>query len=133
MEQWARWWTRRCFKYQARKSPRKTVRWPVVGMPLPNSSGDAIAIDHFAPLPVCSTLERRTPKNVTVALPFRVDDCREAGGATVGTAPKEWKYIGNMYMNPFFYSCADFSLQQKESSVTGVIAHFLDLPYFCII
>ena len=52
MEQCVRWWIRRCFKCQARKSPRKAVRWPVIGMPLPDGPGEAISLDHFGPLPV---------------------------------------------------------------------------------
>ena len=29
-----RWWLRHCLKCQARKTPRLTVRWPIVSMPL---------------------------------------------------------------------------------------------------
>ena len=47
-----RWWLRHCFKCQARKSPRLTVRWPIISMPLPEGPGVAISVDYFGPLPV---------------------------------------------------------------------------------
>ena len=54
LEQTARWWIRRCFKCQARKAPRKSVRWPVISIPLPNGPGEAISLDYFGPLPTTS-------------------------------------------------------------------------------
>ena len=48
----ARWWLRHCLKCQARKSPRLTVRWPIISMPLPEGPGIAIGVDYFGPLPV---------------------------------------------------------------------------------
>ena len=54
MEQCVRWWIRRCFMCQARKSPRTCVRWPVVTIPLPDGPGEAISLDYFGPLPTTS-------------------------------------------------------------------------------
>ena len=39
-------------KCQARKTPRLTVRWPVISMPLPDCPGVAISVDYFGLLPV---------------------------------------------------------------------------------
>ena len=41
-----------CLKCQARKTPRLTVRWPIISMPLPEGSGIDISVDYFGPLPV---------------------------------------------------------------------------------
>ena len=46
------WWLRHCLKCQARKTPRLTVRWPVISMPLPEGPGIAISVDYVGPLPV---------------------------------------------------------------------------------
>ena len=46
------WWLRHCLKCQARKTPRLTVRWPIISMPLPDGPGIAISVDYFGPLPV---------------------------------------------------------------------------------
>ena len=48
----ARWWLRHCLMCQARKTPRLTVRWPIISMPLPDGPGVAISVDYFGPLPV---------------------------------------------------------------------------------
>ena len=47
-----RWWLRHCLKCQARKTPRLTVRWPIITRPLPERPGVAVRIDYFGPLPV---------------------------------------------------------------------------------
>ena len=47
-----RWWLRHCLKCQVRKTPRLTVRWPIISMPLPEGPGVAISVDYFGPLPV---------------------------------------------------------------------------------
>ena len=54
MEQCVRWWIRRCFMCQARKSPRMCVHWPVINIPLPDGPGEAISLDYFGPLPTTS-------------------------------------------------------------------------------
>ena len=51
MEACTKWWVRRCLKYQARKTSRQTVSWPVFSIPLPNSPGVAISVDYFGFLP----------------------------------------------------------------------------------
>ena len=43
---------RHCLKCQARKTPRLTVRWPIIAMLLPEGPGVAISVDYFGPLPV---------------------------------------------------------------------------------
>ena len=49
-----RWWLRHCLKCQARKSPRLTVRWPIIPMPPSEGSGVAVSVDYFGPRPVTS-------------------------------------------------------------------------------
>ena len=52
MEQCTKWWVRRCLKCQARKTPRQTVRWPTLSLPLPNGPGEVVSCDYFGPLPL---------------------------------------------------------------------------------
>ena len=47
-------WLCHSLKCQARKTPRLTVRWPIISMPLPEGPGVAISVDYFGPLPVTS-------------------------------------------------------------------------------
>ena len=47
-----RWWLRQCLRYQARKPPRLTLRWPIIFMPLPRGPDVAISVDYFGLLPV---------------------------------------------------------------------------------
>ena len=58
-----RWWLRHCLKCQVRKTPRLTVRWPIISMPLPEGPGVAISVGYFSPLPV-------TPRGTTHVLLF---------------------------------------------------------------
>ena len=44
-----RWWLRHCLRCQARKTPRLTVRWPVISIPLPPVLGIAVSVDYFGP------------------------------------------------------------------------------------
>ena len=57
------WWLRHCLKCQAQKTPRLTVRWPIISMPLPEGPGVAVSVDYFGPLPV-------TPRGNTYILLF---------------------------------------------------------------
>ena len=47
-----RWWLRHYLKCQARKTPRLTVRWPIISMPLTEGPAIAISVDYFGSLPV---------------------------------------------------------------------------------
>ena len=47
-----RWWVRHCLKSQAWKTPRLTVRCPIVSMPLLEDLDIAISVDYFGPLRV---------------------------------------------------------------------------------
>ena len=44
-----RWCLRNCLKRQARKTPRQTVRWPTITLPLSEGPGIAVRIDYFGP------------------------------------------------------------------------------------
>ena len=52
-----------CLKCQTRKTPRLTVPWPIISIPLPEGPGIAISVDYFGPLPV-------TPEGNTYILLF---------------------------------------------------------------
>ena len=52
MNMCTRWWLRHGLKCQARKTPRLTVRWPIITLPLPEGPGVAVSVDYFGPLPV---------------------------------------------------------------------------------
>ena len=47
-----RWWLRHYLKCQVRKTPRLTVRWPVISIPLPPGPGIATSVDNVGPLPL---------------------------------------------------------------------------------
>ena len=46
-----KWWIRRCYTCQARKTARNTIRWPLVSLPLPTRPGQMICFDLLGPLP----------------------------------------------------------------------------------
>ena len=46
-----KWWIRRCYTCQARKTARNTSRWPLVSLPLPTRPGQIISSDLLRPLP----------------------------------------------------------------------------------
>lgn len=46
-----KWWIRRCYTCQARKSARSTIRWPLVSLPLPRRPGQTVSSDLLGPLP----------------------------------------------------------------------------------
>ena len=46
-----KWWIRRCYTCQARKSARSTIRWPLVSLPLPSRPGQMVSFDLLVPLP----------------------------------------------------------------------------------
>lgn len=52
MAESVKWWIRRCYTCQARKSTRNTVRWPLISLPLPSRPGQIISFDLLGPLPV---------------------------------------------------------------------------------
>ena len=58
-----RWWLRHCLKCQARQTPRLTVRWPIITMPLREGPGVAVSVDCSGPLPV-------TPRGSTYIMLF---------------------------------------------------------------
>ena len=60
---YTRWWLRNCWKCQARKTSRQTVRWPTITLSLPEGPSIAVSIDYFGLLPV-------TPRGNTYILLF---------------------------------------------------------------
>ena len=58
-----RWWLRHFLKCQARKTPRLTVRWSIITMPLPEGPGIAVSVVYVGPLSV-------TPRGNTYILLF---------------------------------------------------------------
>ena len=57
-----RWWIRRCYTCQARKSARSTIRWPLVSLPLPSRPGQMVSFDLLGPVTVYR-LPIRLPEN----------------------------------------------------------------------
>ena len=51
MAESVKWWIRRCYTCQARKSARQTVRWPLIYIILPSRPGQMVAFDLLGPLP----------------------------------------------------------------------------------
>ena len=39
------WWIRRCYPCQARKSTLRTIRWPLVSLPLNSYPGQMVSFD----------------------------------------------------------------------------------------
>ena len=74
-----RWWLRHYLKYQARKTPPLTVRWPVISTPLPPGPGIAVSMDCFRPTPV-------TPRGNTCILFFTNRFSRRTDMSTVAAA-----------------------------------------------
>ena len=52
MAESVRWWVRRCYTCQARKSTMQTVRWPLVSLPLPSRPGQMFSFDLLGPFPI---------------------------------------------------------------------------------
>ena len=49
-----KWWIRRCYTCQARKSTRQTVRWHLISLLLPRRPGQMVSFDLFGLLPVAA-------------------------------------------------------------------------------
>ena len=52
MAESVKWWIRRCYACQARKSTRQTVRWPLISLLVPSRPGQMVSFDCLGPLPV---------------------------------------------------------------------------------
>ena len=57
-----RWWIRRCYTRQARKSARSTIRCPLVSLQLPSRPGQMVSFDLLGPVTVYR-LPIRLPEN----------------------------------------------------------------------
>ena len=51
MAESVKWWIRRCYNCQARKSTRQTVRWSLISLPLPSRPGQMVSFDLLGSLP----------------------------------------------------------------------------------
>ena len=89
-----RWWLRHCLKFQARKTPRLTVRWPIISMPLPEDPGVAVSVDYFGPLPV-------TPRGNTYILLFTDRFSRRADMFPVTAAEFTAESTANILVNRY--------------------------------
>ena len=89
-----RWWLRHCLKGQARKTPRLTVRWPIITMPLPKGPGIAVSVDYFDPLPV-------TPRGNTYILLFNDRFSRRADMFPVTAAEFTAEGTANILVNQY--------------------------------
>ena len=89
-----RWWLRHCLKCPARKTPRLTVRWPIITMPLPEVPGIAVSVDYFGPLPV-------TPRGNTYSLLFTDRFSRRADMFPVTAVEFTAKGTANVLVNQY--------------------------------
>ena len=89
-----RWWVRHCFKCQARKTSRLTVRWPVISLPLPNGPGQAVSVDYFGPLPV-------TPRGNSYILLFTDRFSRRADMYAVTAAEFTAEGTADIFINKY--------------------------------
>ena len=51
MAESVKWWVRRCYFCMGRKTPRQTVMWPLVSLPLPGGPGEMVSFDYLGKLP----------------------------------------------------------------------------------
>ena len=89
-----RWWLHHCLKYQARKTPPLTVRWPITSMPLPEGPGVAVSVDYFGSLPV-------TPPASTYILLFTDRFSRQADMFPVTAAEVTAEGTANILVNQY--------------------------------
>ena len=88
------WWLRHCLKCRAQKTPRLTVRWPIISMPLPEGPGIAVSVDYFGPLPV-------TPRGNTYILLFTDRFSRRADMFPVTAAEFTAEGTANILVNQY--------------------------------
>ena len=89
-----RLWLRHYLKYQARKTPRLTVRWPIISMPLPEGPGIAISVDYFGSVPV-------TPRGNTYILLITDRFSRRADMFAVTAAESTAEGTANILVNKY--------------------------------
>ena len=87
-------WLRLCSKCQARETPRLTVRWPIISMPLLEALGVAVSVDYFGPLPV-------TPRGNTYILLFTDRFSRRADVFPVSAAEFTAEGTANILVNQY--------------------------------
>ena len=88
------WWLRRCLQYQARKSSRQPVRWPILSLPLPSGPGVTVSVDYFGPLPV-------TPRGNSYILIFTDRFSRRADMYDVSAAEFTAEGTANILVNKY--------------------------------
>ena len=89
-----RWWLCHCLKCQARKTPRLTVPWPIITMPLPEGPGIAVSVDYLGPLPA-------TPRGNTYILLFTDRFSRRADMFPVTAAEFTPEGTADILMNQY--------------------------------
>ena len=93
-----RYWVRACHKCQARKTSRRTVRWPIISIPLPSGPGVSISVDYFGPLP-------RTPRGYSYILLFTDRFSRRADLYAVTDAEFTAEGTANILVNKYIPLC----------------------------
>ena len=94
MEACTKWWVRRCLKCQARKTSHQTVNWPILPIPLPNSTDISVSVDYFGPLPI-------TARGNSYILLFMDCFSRRADMFAVTTSEFTTEGTANILMNRF--------------------------------
>ena len=113
-----RWCLRHCLKCQARKTPRLTVRWPVVSIPLPPGPGIAASVDYFGPLPV-------TPRGYTYILLFTDRFSRRADMFGVTAAEFTAEGTANVLINRYIslWECPRSILSDNGLQFCSKLSH----------
>ena len=106
------WWLRHCLKCQARKTPRLTVRWPIISMSLPEGPVMAASVVYFGPLPV-------PPRGNTYILLVTDRFSRRAGMFPVSAAEFTAEGTANILVNQYIslWGCAPYSRTTACSSI----------------
>ena len=113
-----RWWLRHCFKCQARKIPRLTVRWPIFRFPSLRGPGIVVNVDYFGPLPV-------TPRSNTYIVLFTDRFSRRADMFAVTAAELAAEVTVNIVINWYIplWGCPRSILSDNGLQFCSKISH----------
>ena len=113
-----RWWLRHWLKCQKRKTPRLTVRWPVISIILPPGLGIAVSVEYFGPLPV-------TPRGNTYIVRFTDRFSRRADMFAVTAAEFTAEGTANILINRYIplWGCPRSILSDNGLQFCSKLSH----------
>ena len=92
------WSFHHCLQCQARKTPRSTVRWAVISIPLRPGLGSAVSVNHFGPMPL-------TPGGNTCIFLFTDRFSRRADMFAFTAAEFTAEGMANILINRYIVVC----------------------------